>query len=83
MSRMARAWISVSSSCVMRAARRVGTLGLADEADHEVEMLDGLAQAGQDVGALLGAREVVARPARHDLAAELHERFSICLRLTI
>ena len=54
-------------------AGRVGVLGLADDADHEVELLDGLAQAGQDVGALLGAGQVVARAAGDDLAPELDE----------
>src|SRR5256712_2795713 len=52
----------------------VGALRLSDEPDHLVEMLDGLAQARQDVGALLGPGQVVARAPRDDLAAEADER---------
>src|SRR5207302_1423010 len=56
-----------------RVLRRVGALRLADQADHEVELLDRLPEAGQDVRALLGAGEVEPGPARHDLAAEADE----------
>ena len=39
--------------------RGVGVLGLPDELDHQVQLVDGLAQALEDVGPLLGAREIV------------------------
>ncbi len=54
-------------------AGHLGVLGLADDADHEVELLDGLAQPGQDVGALLGAGQVVAGAPGDDLAPEADE----------
>ena len=67
----------------MRAARRVGTVGLADETDHQVEMLDGFAQAGQDVGTLLRAGEVV-RVRRVTISRRnFTNAWSICFRLTI
>ena len=53
--------------------RRVGALGLADQPDHEVELIDGLAQALEDMRALLGAGEIVLRPSRDHLAAEADE----------
>ena len=71
---MARAWISDSSSCAHQGvAGRVRALRLPDEPDDQVELVDRLAQALQDVGALLGAGEVVLRPPGDDLAAERDE----------
>src|SRR5215831_19150815 len=64
-----------------RVTRGVGALGLTDQADDQVEVLDRLAQAGQDVGALLGARQVVARPPGDDLAAEADERLEHLLEV--
>src|SRR2546429_7305169 len=54
--------------------RGVRALGLADQADHLVEVLHGLAEAGEDMGPLLRARQIEARPPRHDLATEADER---------
>src|SRR5215510_14053332 len=62
-------------------ARGVGALGLADQADHQVELLDRLAQARQDVGPLLGPGQVVARAPGDDLAAEAHERLEHLLEV--
>ena len=51
MSRMARAWISESSSRRIRASRAAsGFSACADEPDDEVELLDGLAQALRGCG---------------------------------
>ena len=52
---------------------RVRALRLADEADDEVELVDRLAQALQDVGPLFRARQIVLGPAGDDLAAERDE----------
>ena len=60
---------------------RVGALSLPDQPDHDVEVLDGLAEARQDVGLLLGARQVEARPPRDDLAAEADERLEHLLQV--
>ena len=54
--------------------RGIRALRLADQADDLVEVLHRLAQAGEDVRPLLRARQVEARPSRHDLAAEADER---------
>src|SRR5262245_17926004 len=62
-------------------ARGVGVRGLADDADDDVELLDRLAQAGQNVRALLGARQLVARPPGHDLAPEADERLQCFLEV--
>ena len=51
----------------------LGVLGLADEPDHEVELIDGLAQPFEDVRLLLGPREVVLGPAGDHLAPEADE----------
>src|SRR5262249_32211211 len=58
---------------------RVG--GPADDADHQVQLLHGLAQAGQDVGALFGPREVVAGAPGDNLAAEADERLQHLLEV--
>ena len=44
-----------------------------DQADHQVEVVERLPEALQDVGALLGAREVVAGAPDHDLPPEVDE----------
>src|SRR4030095_13412370 len=54
---------------------------LADDPDHEIELLDGLAQPGQDMGPLLRARQVVARPPGDYFAAELDERLQHLLEI--
>ena len=82
MSRMALAWISVSVEPRHQGvAGRVGVGRLADDPDHEIELLDGLAQPGQDVGPLLRPRQVVARPPGDHLAAELDERLQHLLEV--
>ena len=58
---------AASSGC---RGRRPAFAACADDPDHEVELLDGLAEPGQDVGPLLGAGQVVARAPGDDLAAE-------------
>src|SRR5438874_2564362 len=52
----------------------VGAVRAADDADDHVELLDGLAQARENVRPLLRARELVPRPAGDDLAPEADER---------
>jgi hypothetical protein len=56
--------------CGLR-ARRVGRL--ADRRDHLVEVVERDHQPLEDVGPLLGPRQLVARPPRHHLLAVLEE----------
>src|SRR5438067_43142 len=64
-----------------RLAGGVGVGGLADDADDDVELLDRLAEAGQDVRALFRPRELVARAPGHDFAAEADERLEHLLEI--
>src|SRR6266850_2456630 len=59
----------------------VGTVGAADDANHQIELLDGLAQARENVRPLLRARELVPRPAGDDLAPEADERLQHSLEV--
>src|SRR5256886_8053038 len=52
----------------------VGAVRAADDANDHVELLDGLAQAGENVRPLLRARELVPRAAGDHLAPEADER---------
>src|SRR5262249_32975150 len=52
---------------------RFRILRLADEPDDQVDLVPRLAQALEDVGLLLGAREIVLRAPRDHLAAESNE----------
>src|SRR5262249_55820270 len=53
--------------------RHLGTFGLPDQANHQVELIDRPAQSLEDVRALLGPSQVVPGPTRDDLAAEPDE----------
>src|SRR5437762_2316590 len=59
----------------------VGAVRAADDANDHVELLDGLAQAGENVRPLLRARELVPRAAGDHLAPEADERLQHSLEV--
>ena len=74
MSRIACAWISESAEPGDQAGLGLGRgLRGADERDHRVEVVEGDAQALEDVGPGLGLAQLELDAAADDLAAELDE----------
>ena len=68
MSRIAWAWISSTSSSWIRPVRATSTVAdAADQRDDLVQPVERLDVAAQDVGALLGLAQPVARPPDDDL----------------